>query len=81
MESCALLITAGCIDYITQGRYDYSKDQINSTRNAFAQQRTAGVLNVFNGIRRRPRAKPASRGADVSEWSCCAAIAGIPSRS
>lgn len=42
MESCAPLITARRIDRITQGRYDYSKDQINSLRNAFAQKGSGG---------------------------------------
>lgn len=50
MESCAPLITVGCIDYITQGRYDYSKDQINSSRNAFAQQRTAACLMCLKAL-------------------------------
>lgn len=50
MESCVPLISAGRIDYITQGRYDYSKDQINSSRNAFAQQRTAACLMCLTAL-------------------------------
>lgn len=50
MESCAPLITSGCIDYITQDRYDYSKDQINSSSNAFAQQRTAARLMCLTAL-------------------------------
>lgn len=51
MQSCMLLITADCIDYIKEGQYDYSKDQINSSHNAFTQALIAPMRNVFNGIR------------------------------
>lgn len=66
MESCAPLISAGRIDYITQGRYDYSKDQINSSRNAFAQQRTAACLMCLTAL----GGGRVSRGADDDESSC-----------
>lgn len=44
MQSCMLLITANCIDYIKEGQYDYSKDQINSSHNAFTQALIAACV-------------------------------------
>ena len=38
MQSCLLLITAHCIDYIKDGQNDYSKDQIDLSHNAFTQE-------------------------------------------
>lgn len=32
-----MLITAHCIDYIREGENDYSRNQINSSHNAFTQ--------------------------------------------
>lgn len=51
MQSCILLITTHCIDYIKEGRNDYSKDQINSSHNAFTQDLITACLMYLMVLR------------------------------